>query len=80
MIRRIGLTKSAWNHSQQHGKRCLYRAIMEFQELMKYNTIQYNTIQYNTIQYNTIQYNIIQYNTIQYKHEYYYSGINPVEC
>ena len=31
------------------------------------------------ILYNTIQYNTIQYNTIKYKHEYYYSGINPVE-
>ena len=31
------------------------------------------------IQYNTIQYNTIQDNTIQYKHDYYYSGINPVE-
>ena len=50
-----------------------------FNLLTQYNKIQYNTIQYNTIQYNTIQYNTIQYNTIQYKHEYYYSGINPVE-
>ena len=46
---------------------------------IQYNTIQYNTIQYNTIQYNTIQYNTIQYNTIQVKHEYNYSGVNPVE-
>ena len=27
----------------------------------------------------TIQYKTKQYNTILYKHEYYYSGINPVE-
>ena len=26
-----------------------------------------------------MKYNTIQYNTIQYKHEYYYSGVNPVE-
>ena len=48
--------------------------ILKLKKNMRRNDQKLNTIQYNTIKYNTIQ-----YNTIKYKHEYYYSGINPVE-
>ena len=34
---------------------------------------------YSVIDEHKTTLNTIQYNTIQYKHDYYYSGINPVE-